>query len=77
MPTSLSKIATGLPIVDRLQDRWISVLNPLLKQTLAEKVEVPLTSSANGVPGQWAVDASFFYVCVSTNNWMRIPLAAW
>jgi len=77
MPTSLSKIATGNPVIDRLQDRWISVLNPLLKQTLGEKVAVPTSASAQGFPGQWAADTSHFYVCVSVNTWMRVSIATW
>jgi len=36
----------------------------------------PASSSSSCAPGSWATDSNYFYVCTSTNIWMRIPLTA-
>ena len=41
------------------------------------KVAVPASASATGVVGQWAADASWFYVCTAANTWVRAALATW
>ena len=41
------------------------------------KVSVPASASAAGVPGQWAADASYHYVCTATNTWVRHAVATW
>lgn len=41
------------------------------------KVAVPATAASTGVVGQWAADATHFYVCTATNTWRRANLAAW
>ena len=41
------------------------------------KVAVPASAGATGVVGQWAADASWFYVCTATNTWVRAALATW
>lgn len=42
------------------------------------KVAVPAASAtATGTPGQWAADASWFYVCTAANTWVRAALATW
>lgn len=38
------------------------------------KVDVPATSTSAGFVGQYASNASFFYVCVATNSWRRVAL---
>lgn len=38
-------------------------------------VAVPPTASSPGEPGQVAVEAGFFYTCVATNTWERVPTA--
>ena len=38
---------------------------------------VPGTSSAACAAGTWALDASFYYVCVSLNSWRRAAIATW
>jgi len=34
----------------------------------------PLSSAANGNQGEMKWDTNYFYICVSANNWKRIPL---
>ena len=43
--------------------------------TLLNPTSAPATSSSAGVPGQWAYDATHFYVCVATNAWCRATIA--
>lgn len=40
-------------------------------------VTVPASASATGVAGQIAYDASYVYICVSTNTWKRSAIAGW
>ena len=41
------------------------------------RTAVPGTSSSACTPGAWALDSSFYYVCVSLNSWRRATLAIW
>ena len=41
------------------------------------KVAVPANATAAGVPGQWAADSSWIYVCTAANTWVRAALATW
>lgn len=41
------------------------------------KVAVPSSASATGVPGQWAADSNYIYVCTATNTWVRSAAATW
>lgn len=38
---------------------------------------VPASSGAAGTAGQIAYDADYFYICVATNVWKRVPIADW
>ena len=38
---------------------------------------VPSTASSTGTAGDIAWDASYFYVCVATNTWVRAGLSTW
>lgn len=40
-------------------------------------VAAPATATSTGVAGEVAYDASYFYVCVATNTWVRAALATW
>jgi len=41
------------------------------------RAPVPATSSVACVTGSWAMDLSFYYVCVSSGSWRRTALANW
>jgi len=43
----------------------------------AEKVSVPKSASSECRIGQWAADASYYYVCTAKNTWRRSALSAW
>jgi hypothetical protein len=40
------------------------------------RVAAPPTSSSACVTGTWAVSTSYYYVCVSTNTWVRAALSS-
>jgi hypothetical protein len=40
--------------------------------TLPSFVAVPATKTASGKQGQVSADANYFYICYSTNNWLRV-----
>jgi len=46
-------------------------------QPAGVKVAVPATATSTGVPGQWAADANYHYVCTATNTWKRTALSTW
>lgn len=37
----------------------------------------PVTATSSGTSGQVAYDANYFYICVATNTWRRVAIAAW
>lgn len=37
----------------------------------------PASSGAICTVGQWALDTSYYYLCVATNTWKRAALASW
>lgn len=37
----------------------------------------PVSSGATGTAGTITYDSSFIYVCVNTNSWKRVAIAAW
>ena len=41
------------------------------------RASVPGTSSSACSAGTWAMDASFYYVCVSPNTWRRAVISSW
>jgi len=38
---------------------------------------VPASAAAAGVAGQVAYESGFLYICVATNTWERVAIAAW
>jgi hypothetical protein len=41
------------------------------------RVAAPSTASSTGVVGQIAADASYIYMCIGTNSWVRTSAASW
>ena len=39
-------------------------------------VPVPATATSSGTAGQVAADSGFFYLCIATNTWRRVAIAA-
>lgn len=40
-------------------------------------VSAPIAATSTGTAGQVAYDANYFYICVATNTWRRVAIAAW
>jgi hypothetical protein len=40
-------------------------------------VNVPISATATGTPGQIAADASYTYICYATNSWRRWANSTW
>jgi len=38
---------------------------------------VPTATGSTGIKGQWAFDSSFIYICIDTDTWERVGIAAW
>ena len=71
------------PIVG--QYGWGPILNTALDALDARVVALepnafvaaPTAADSTGTPGQVAYDSSYFYVCVTTDTWVRTPLDTW
>jgi hypothetical protein len=67
----------------RGQANWDVPLNAALdsldaRATVLETItSATKTASATGTKGQMAYDATYLYVCVATNTWIRVPRTAW
>ena len=38
---------------------------------------VPGSAASACIQGAWAVDSSYYYICVATNTWKRQVLSSW
>lgn len=44
---------------------------------LGTKVAVPASAGAAGVPGNWAAESGWLYICVAENAWERVAIGSW
>lgn len=49
----------------------------IMQQTLVRGGEAPANPTSDGVNGEFVIDGGYLYICVSLNNWVRIPVEAW
>ena len=42
-----------------------------------DAVPAPATAASPGVPGQWAYDSGYIYICVAASSWKRVAVAVW
>jgi hypothetical protein len=72
--------AADLDTINSTQTAGVQYLGLIYQTLLAQKqlnlVPVPATSTSSGTAGQVAADASFLYLCISTNLWRRVAVAA-
>ena len=73
-PATTGGVGAG-PWADRTQDMLRSELTD--NNAFGLRVAVPFTATSSGQVGQWAADASYFYVCTSTNVWKRVAVSSW
>jgi len=50
----------------------VAVYNGSTFITLPSFVAVPASKTASGKQGQVSADVNYFYICYSTNNWIRV-----
>lgn len=46
-------------------------------QTLTRNFVAPTSATSEGEIGDFFVDTDYVYFCLSINNWVRVPTAAW
>ena len=68
---SLTDLVTVLQSIAQNQGRILQTLQAIDAKLPSPQVGVPLNSAAPGATGQWASDATHFYLCVATNSWIR------
>ena len=56
----------------KIDDTAVTALGPLVTPAAT-----PASATAAGVAGQWAWDASYIYICTSTNTWRRVAHNTW
>lgn len=52
------------------------IYQALLADKVLNLVPVPATATSNGTAGQVAASSGFFYLCIATNTWRRVAIAA-
>ena len=72
--------SADLDTINSTQAQGVQYLGLIYQALLAQKslnlVPVPATSASSGTAGQVAADASFLYLCIATNLWRRVAVAA-
>ena len=72
--------AADLDTINSTQASGVTYLGLIYQALLGQKslnlVPVPATATSNGTAGQVAADASFLYLCIATNLWRRVAVAA-
>lgn len=72
-PLSLTSLTQQLNQLVQAIDRQTVQIGRSFPQWVA----TPATAVSAGTAGQVAYDSTHFYVCIATNSWVRVALAAW
>jgi len=56
-----------------IEASWLQDVNDLVYNVVA----VPATATSAGEAGQIVRDANFLYLCIATDTWRRVAIAAW
>jgi hypothetical protein len=70
-----SLIAGDSILIKYTGSKWLIIADGELLVPIEQWVVAPATSSSTGIKGQMAVDASYLYVCIATNTWVRAAIA--
>lgn len=72
--------AADLDTINSTQTAGVQNLGLIYQALLAQRglnlVPVPATSTSPGTSGQVAASATFLYLCIATNLWRRVAIAA-
>jgi hypothetical protein len=64
-------------LINLISRVWAIQFRQLAAQLISPvTANVPATAAAPGVFGQIATDGNYLYVCVATNTWKRVAIAA-
>jgi len=79
---SADEIALMTKWQDAMVNDYVSFQDTILLlaegiDTVAIQSDAPATATSAGSAGQIAFDASYFYICVATDTWRRVGIAAW
>lgn len=55
----------------------INNINTTINNKFPSWVAAPATATSSGIAGQVSYDSTHFYVCVASNSWCRVAIAAW
>lgn len=71
--------ASSLPVADNLGQIYSPNGALVIDQNgnVIIQQKTPATAAATGVAGTICRDANFIYVCIATNSWKRVAIAAW
>ena len=50
---------------------------PIIDDGIMLAANTPAAANDYGKLGQWCYDASYIYVCIATNTWLRAAIATW
>jgi hypothetical protein len=69
---------TYLQLAPAVGSAWtVAVSDAGTNTVINGRVAVPATATSAGNQGQWAADASNFYICTALNTWRRVAIATW
>lgn len=68
---SQQRLADDITMLFRATNALVGAIDSLNLR----RVDVPATSTAAGELGDFAMDATHLYLCVSANSWRRIALS--
>lgn len=55
--------------------RWVGQVTEAINSTAQVTSVIPASSASSGVPGTFAFDSNFLYVCVGASEWRRAALS--
>ena len=64
-----------LPPVEKRSVGMQAWFTNLVKVFNAQMVPTPATDTSIGVPGQFAYDTSYLYICIAPNTWKRTAIS--
>jgi hypothetical protein len=75
---SVGTVDKSLIQYDSSSGKWVSTSPVDASLYFQQKIlyNTPADSSAAGIAGNWSYDASYLYICTSTNLWGRVALSA-
>lgn len=71
----LSGVLSTLNSTQQSGVKYLGQIILAIRETFPNWVAAPALATSPGVAGQVAYDNTHFYVCISSNTWVRVTLA--